>query len=401
MINKSEELAKASKDLILKEPFYGIFLLMLNKVWNKKISTACVSRNSINYQLTLNEDFWQTLLAPQKMGLLKHELLHIAFFHLTDYDHLTNKKIANLAMDCEINQYIDEKNLPPGPILPSTFPELELDSKAGTKYYYDKLMQASKDGSCPNLDKMLEAMGAGEPTCGLPGEGNINLPDHSGWEEFENLDEATKKLIISQTKHVLKEVADQVIKSRGTLPGEIKEIIDRINVLEPPKFNWRAYVRRFVGGSIKTYTKTSRHKPNFRFIENPGMKHKEKRHVLVAVDTSGSVSTPELKEFLNEIHHIQKTGTEITIIQCDSAIRSIGKFKPTEDFEIHGRGGTNFYPVTDYFDQNFRKYNCLIYLTDGEAPAPDKCRGPVLWVISSATKNMNPDLKGLQIHLNL
>lgn len=74
MINKSEELAKASKDLILKEPFYGIFLLMLNKVWNKNISTACVSRNSINYQLSLNEDFWQTLLAPQKMGLLKHEL---------------------------------------------------------------------------------------------------------------------------------------------------------------------------------------------------------------------------------------------------------------------------------------------------------------------------------------
>jgi predicted metal-dependent peptidase len=143
----------------------------------------------------------------------------------------------------------------------------------------------------------------------------------------------------------------------------------------------------------------SRQKPNFRFIENPGLKHKEKRHILVAVDTSGSVSTNELIEFLHEIHHISRSGTEVTLVQCDTAISHIGKFDPKKDFEIHGRGGTNFHPVTDYYDANKKKYNCLIYLTDGEAPAPEKCRGPVLWVISSQSQ-LNSDLKGLQIKLN-
>lgn len=404
MKNKSEELAKASKDLMLKEPFYGLFLIMLNKQWSTKVPTAGVSRLGINYQLYLNEEFWNSLEAKQHIGLLKHELLHIAFFHITDYEHLSDKKIANIAMDIEINQYIDKDNLPPGPMLPEIFPELKLEPKRGTKYYYDKLMQAAQNpGTCPNLDKVL---GAGDGECKIKvtingkGEVEVELPDHSTWEEFEGLDEATKKLIKTQTEHIIKEVVDQVTKSRGIIPGEMAEIISKLSQVEPPKFNWRGYVRRFVGGSIKTFSKMSRHKPNFRFIENPGLKHKQRRHILVGVDTSGSVSTNELKEFLNEIYHISRTGTDVTIIQCDSAISYIGKFDPKKDFEIHGRGGTSFYPVTDYYDQNTKKYNCLIYLTDGEASAPDKCRGPVLWVISSQSHSLNKDLKGLQIQLN-
>ena len=410
MKNKAEELAKASKDLMLKEPFYGLFLIMLNKQWNNKaVPTAGVSRLGINYQLYLNTDFWDTLNSQQKIGLLKHELLHIAFFHITDWSHLTNKEIANIAMDIEINQLIQEDHLPPGPQLPSTYPELNLKPKGGTQYYYDELLKASKcPGQCPNLDAMLEGMKSSMPGMGavkvkIDANGQITeiqVPNHDSWEEFEALDDATKKLIKAQTEHILKEVADQVTKSRGTIPGEMKEILDKLSELTPPKFNWRGYIRRFVGGSIKTYTKTSRHKPNFRFIENPGMKHKQKRHILVAIDTSGSVSTEELKDFFNEIHHISRTGTEITLVQCDSSISSIGKFNKNQDLIITGRGGTNFYPVTDYYDANYRKYNCLIYLTDGEAPAPSKCRGPVLWVISAQSPRMNDDLKGLQIQLN-
>jgi hypothetical protein len=74
MTNKSEQLAKASKELMLKEPFYGMFLTMLNKQWSDKVPTAGVSRLGINYQLYLNEDFWATLDPNKRIGLLKHEL---------------------------------------------------------------------------------------------------------------------------------------------------------------------------------------------------------------------------------------------------------------------------------------------------------------------------------------
>ena len=72
---RSEQLAKASKDLMLKEPFYGLFLIMLNKQWNNRaVPTAGVSRNGVNYQLYLNEIFWDSLTEPQRRGLLKHEV---------------------------------------------------------------------------------------------------------------------------------------------------------------------------------------------------------------------------------------------------------------------------------------------------------------------------------------
>jgi predicted metal-dependent peptidase len=410
---RSEQLGKASKDLIVREPFYGLFLLMLNKQWNNTaVPTASVARLGINYQLYLNENFWDKLKLEQRRGLLKHELLHIGFFHVTDFDHLTEHDIANIAMDLEINQYIDKDDLPPGPQLITNYPELNLEPKKGTKYYYDKLLQGKKKGNCPNLNKVLEGMSQGQCTVMINGSGKgpgkgpgaggdteVQLPNHESWKEFEEIDEATKKLINKQVEHILKEVADQVTKSRGTVPGEFAEILERINHVEPPKFDWKSYLRRFAGGSVKVFTKKSRRKYNKRYEENPGLKIKPKRHILVGIDTSGSVSTNELKEFMHEIHHMHKSGTEVTIAQCDAAIHDIGLYNPRKDFKVKGRGGTAFQPMIDYYNANTRKYTCLIYLTDGEAPAPTPARGRMLWVMSSKSQ-VNNNLIGPQIKLN-
>lgn len=73
-MTKQESLAKASKNLMFKEPFYGIFLIMLNKVWDERVPTAGVSLNGINYQLTISEKFWTPLSELHQQGLLKHEL---------------------------------------------------------------------------------------------------------------------------------------------------------------------------------------------------------------------------------------------------------------------------------------------------------------------------------------
>ena len=208
-----------------------------------------------------------------------------------------------------------------------------------------------------------------------------------------------KKLVDKQVEHVLKEIADQVQKSRGTVPGEFTEILKRINEIEPPKFDWKSYLRRFVGGSTETFTKKTRRKYNKRYDENPGLKIKYQKHVLVAIDTSGSVSTDELNEFMGEMYHIKKTGGEVTILQADTAVRDISKLKLGHDFKVHGRGGTNFQPAVDYYNENFHKYTCLIYFTDGEAPAPDEVKGRVLWALSSKSKKTD-HLPGVTIKLN-
>ena len=96
---------------------------------------------------------------------------------------------------------------------------------------------------------------------------------------------------------------------------------------------------------------------------------------------------------------MHKTGTDITVVQCDAAIQSIERYKRENEIKIKGRGGTSFEPVIDYYNENKTQYSCLIYLTDGEASAPSKARGKMLWVLSSQSRR-NDHLIGPQIVLN-
>ena len=392
-MDKQLSLSKISKELMLKEPYYGFFLIMLNKVWRKDLPTAGVSKNGINFQLAINEEFWTGLSEMHQMGLLKHELLHIAFGHLTSFKSFKNHRLANIAMDMEINQYIDKDWLPKGGIDIDDYEDLDLERKAGCRYYYDKLNQfqeeKDKNGSCGNedMDKLLDQAANGEG------------PDHSTWGEFEDLSEAEQKLIEKQLQKVLADAKEQTVKKRGNVPGEIEGVII-VEEIVPPKFDWRGYIRRFTGVSTKVFTKKIRRKENRRYEENPGLKIKMRQHMLLAIDTSGSVSNTELQEFMGEIHHIYKAGVDVTIMQCDTSIRSIEAYKGKNEINVVGRGGTEFDPVLDYYNANQKKYTSLVYFTDGECYTSVVPKGNVLWVLSERS-NMNDSLPGRVIKLEL
>jgi predicted metal-dependent peptidase len=392
-MDKQQSLSKISKELMLKEPYYGFFLIMLNKVWRKDLPTAGVSKNGINFQLAINEEFWTGLSEMHQMGLLKHELLHIAFGHLTSFKSFKNHRLANIAMDMEINQYIDKDWLPKGGIDIDDYEDLDLERKAGCRYYYDKLNQfqeeKDKNGSCGNedMDKLLDQVANGEG------------PDHSTWGEFEDLSEAEQKLIEKQLQKVLADAKEQTVKKRGNVPGEIEGVII-VEEIVPPKFDWRGYIRRFTGVSTKVFTKKIRRKENRRYEENPGLKIKMRQHMLLAIDTSGSVSNTELQEFMGEIHHIYKAGVDVTIMQCDTSIRSIEAYKGKNEINVVGRGGTEFDPVLDYYNANQKKYTSLVYFTDGECYTSVVPKGNVLWVLSERS-SMNDTLPGRVIKLEL
>lgn len=386
MVNTADSLAKASKTLILSEPFYGLFLVGLNKTFRKDIPTAGVSKHGIGAQLSINPDFFSNLSLEHKIGLLKHELLHISFGHLITRDRYSDKKLFNIAADLEINQYIDSQYLPEGGLTLEMFSELNLPVKAGTDKYYELLQKEQDEGNCPSLNNLLNSMNGDSPY------------DHSTWDEFDELSEADKKLIEKQIEHQIKEVAEQTEKRCGSIPGELAELVSRLRYVEPAKFDWKGYLRRFVGNSTVIYTKKLRRKYNKRYSANPGLKIKFKNHILVGIDTSGSVSTSELKEFMNELVHMHKTGHKITIAQCDTVLRSVEDFNPKKDLGIKGRGGTDFQPVIDHYNEHGR-YTALVYLTDGEAYSPENCPKNTLWVLSSIS-GMNDELPGKVIKLN-
>jgi len=392
MRNNQDQLSRISKTLIFSEPFYGIFLIGLQKQFTKDCATAGVGKHGIGMRLVINPDFFMDLSEDHQHGLLKHELLHIAFGHIILSDRYPNKKLFNIAADIEINQYIAEHMLPEGGLTLNSFPGtgIHMHPKAGTKVYYDLLNDTcDQDGNSDNeaLQKLLGDM-----------DGNSQY-DHKEWAEIGDLPEAEKKLVQKQYEHQMKQTAEVIEKQCGTIPGELAELIERLFTIEPPKFNWKAYLKRFINNSTTIYTKKLRRKNNKRYSGNPGLKIKHKNHMLVGVDTSGSVSSEELVEFMHEICHMHKTGNQITVAQFDTEITDISVFDPKKNWEIKGRGGTYFQPVVDHYNDPKTKYSGFICLTDGEAGTPHSCPKNALWVHSSKCQ-INEDLPGIKIQLN-
>ena len=381
MQNLHEDLSRIGKGLMLSEPFYGIFLSTLNKVVRKDVPTAGVCKQNINYQLAVNEEFWNSLdNDKKKIGLLKHELLHICFNHLEDREGFPNQELHNIAADLEINQYLTPEYYPtPDIILLTSFPELNLPVKAGTKVYYGLLQQALDAGTSPSLQKLMD---------GLCGDEECSGGLHPTWKEFDGMSEADAKLAKAQIEHQIKDIVNSQNQGRGFIPSELQSWIDGMFEETEASYDWRTYFRRFMGTSNKTYTKKTRRKLNKRFQENPALKIKTKKKILVGVDTSGSVGEKDLIEFFNEINHMHKTGVSITIAEGDADIHNIYEYKGDVPDKITGRGGTDMNPFITYFNEH-REFNSLIILTDGYIGNNEvKTFKPKMMVICSNGENI-------------
>ncbi len=406
-----QNLTKICKDLMLEQPFYGLLLLNLNKEWTNKVPTAGVGLQGINYKLYINPEFWQTLTEDQKKGLLQHELMHIAFFHITEYNHLRNHELANIAQDIEINQKIPADYLPPDGCTLEKFVDKGYDllPNEGTNIYYEKLSrendkkgqgqgQGSGQGQQDLLDAIKDAIANGSMQVTGQGKNNMRVPDHQ-WGDFDDLTDTQQKLIDKQLEVMLDEVVEQVQKMQSTVPREVLQKLEKLKQIEPPKFNWRAYLRRYVGNSSRNSVRKTKRKQSKRFELDFGIKVQEFSNILIAIDSSASVSDAEIKEFMNEIHHMYKCGHDFTLIFADTQMQDPVKYKPSMPVVIKKRGGTDFNPVVDYYMQHRKKYTTLIYLTDGECSAPNAPVKNMLWVLS--TKCSDTDhLPGKTIKLN-
>jgi predicted metal-dependent peptidase len=380
-------LSKICKDLIIEQPFYGLVLLNLQKEFSTKLPTAGVGINGINFKMLINPDFWKSLTEDQKKGLILHELGHIVYFHLTEFNHLKNKELANIAKDIEINQKIDRKLLPESGCFLEDFAKYGLQPHEGTNIYYRKLMDNEDEQDIQNIMQESQSQGQGnEPSkVQLESGKELEVPNHN-WDT-ESLSEAEIKLIEKQTAVVLNEAIEQVKKTKGDYPRDVEIKIKKILNIEPPKFNWRAYLKRHVGSSIKTDIKKTKRKKSKRFRHDFGLKIETFSHVLIGIDSSASVSDKEIMEFLGELKHMYKSGHDFTLIFADTQMQEPIKYKPHAELVIKKRGGTDFNPVVDYYHQHKNKFSTLIYLTDGEAPLPDNPVKNMLWVLSTISND--------------
>lgn len=221
--------------------------------------------------------------------------------------------------------------------------------------------------------------GSGEGSGGGRAPGFEGL--HPTWEDSTDISEQLAESIVRSM------VSEAVQKSRGNVPGAIKQIIDEIM---ESKVNWRAILRNFVAKRRSTKKSPTWRKRNRRLgTLQPGNKKNRKLNLTVAIDTSGSVSDKELALFTGEIQKIYQNGADITVIECDAAVQNVyeytKKLQKSGGMTFKGRGGTDFRPVFEHImnpEKTKAKPDAVIFLTDGYGPAPNVFKIPTLWCLT-------------------
>lgn len=385
--------SKIGRQIIIRFPYYGMFLSTLNKTVNNgpMNPTAGVSKNGLNTQLSINEKFWAKQSIAQRTGLMIHELLHICFFHITMRQSFTDFAMFNIAADLEINQYVEplkDVELPKGALMLKDYGFDPIkDANKGTRFYYEAIRKKLNGGTAnKNLKGLYKSLRAGTGT----------VCDHKLWKDFQDLTESEKRVIDQQIKTQMKASWENIDKSRGEIPNALREVLDEM--LKPKKslFDWKGAIRRFTGGySAEIYTKKLRRKENKRFPDFPGLKIKHLKNLLCAVDTSGSVSHQEFIDFMKEIDVIRRSGVLVTVCECDAYVdkeKGVYEFKGLKQLkerQVTGGGGTSFDPPIEFLNEKANKFCAIIYLTDGYAPTPVvKPRKPIMWVLSTNGKTV-------------
>lgn len=166
-------------------------------------------------------------------------------------------------------------------------------------------------------------------------------------------------------------------------------MIDSIIASTKVKIDYQRVLRLFRTEVISSKRRLTRMRPSRRFgFDYMGSVHQLTSRLLIAVDTSDSVSNDMLSDFFGIVNRFFKYGIEtIDVVMFDTEINgeTISLKKAMKDgLKIIGRGGTDFQCVIDYAAQSKTRYQGLIILTDGDAPTPTLppfFRVPILWAL--------------------
>jgi predicted metal-dependent peptidase len=396
--------------------FYAELSRHITKVCTDDIPTMGVAFDKEFDRITLywNEKFTAGLPSSQVRGVLKHEFSHLVFGHLTGR-RKTPHKIWNIATDLAINSLIvdqarenhtdvlpdfallpgralkttgDQKQLPKGAIdlgpVIASMPKL-----MASEFYFEKLMaEANEQMSAPGFEP---ADGPGEPGDIVCGPGQDSFDDHDAWDDLSEEQREYVKQKLNGIVEKAVRAADSHSSGWGDIPAEIREQI-RASVTNV--VNWRQVLRQFVGNLVRGHKSTSIKRINRRYpYVHPGVKRGYVAKLLIARDQSGSVSNEMLEDFFGEMASLTKN-VEVDILNfdCYANAKEIFPWRkgqiPERASKRERTGGTDFNAPTEVFNdpKNRGRWDGMLILTDGEAPAPGPCRGKRGWVLAKGCK---------------
>lgn len=438
-----KKLSAARTRLVLDKPFLGALTLRLPMVeadpaW---CPTTATDARSFYY----SADYIERLSVAQVQFVLAHEALHCGLSHFARRQHRIKQR-WDVACDYAVNPLLlaDGLTPPPGALddehfhgmtAEEIYPCIDENTQDSPldKHLYDE-QQSDGGGGDPEQREDDQDDGKPDDARGQQGqppreqsdggerggsstqgeqqnerrrepnqgrEGQQARPDQrrGGAAQPPPLSSQERDQLAVQWQQRLAGAAQQALQA-GKLAGAMARMVDH---LLQPQLPWRMLLARYMSAVARddySYMRPSRREgaailPSLRSSQTD---------ILVAIDTSGSISSAELDEFAAEVNAIKgQVRARLTLVACDAALAEHAPwvYEPWEEFrlppDLVGGGATNFCPVFEWADRRGMPPDLLVYFTDANGVFPKfEPAFPTLWLV----KGKSPVPWGQRIQLN-
>lgn len=379
-------LQRARLQLMLGQPYLAAAIARYPHIPLAGDNGWCDIAATDGHSIFLNIEACSGLPEPELQFVLAHEALHCLLGH-PDRRGSRERTLWNIAVDYATNLILVSAGLeaPSGALFAYRWRGMTAEE------IYGELEPSARDGSLE-----LHTPAGPVPWSSLAererrfravpgGDQHLDQGDIEGTAWRADLPSAIER-------RRLRRMLSRELRSE--LPGREAGIwAKEIQAAESRHLPWEQLLARFFGRLQRTDYRSFpfNHKHLWRDLFLPSLGKPGPDHIVVAVDTSGSIDEMTLGRMLAEIDHLRATtASRMTLIECDAEIHATTHYEAHEpaSFERHrfyGRGGTDLRPVFTWLEERIRQgetVDALIYMTDGYGAVPDEAPAwPVLWVV--------------------
>ena len=367
----------AEQRLAWEQPFHAHHLATMRVRPDDTTETMQISRVDGIVTIGFCCEFVAGLTIRQAEAVLKHELNHLVFGHLSHTCAQFPDTVARvIAEEVSANEWIPTADLPGNPVLLEQFPELSPGQTFEERYRILRRMDLRNDPRTACLDQEVARRQSARVT--------ITLADVARMVSAATTDlgalKAAKGMPAGKQKAILAGIG------RGNELGGMGALIEASG--EAAVVPWVRMLRRFLStqseGTRPTYCRPSRRHRDLAGLV-PGWESKPANpRVMLVLDTSGSMTDSVLSLVQREIRALVPH-SEVWMVQCDTRVHEIRRLSVSDmatPLRVHGRGGTDFRPALAPEVVGKIRPAWILVFTDGHGPAPEQkppCK--LAWVL--------------------
>ncbi|MCG3770102.1 MAG: hypothetical protein JW384_01242 [Nitrosomonadaceae bacterium] len=380
--DKEERRLSKVKISIMRNPKFALWsgMMTIGKTYVKDgFPTAMTNGRDEIY----GREFIRSLDDKELAFVVLHEVLHKAYRHMHTWRKLWEEdpRLTNMACDYVINLELVEmdkhNDVIAMPVKGGKAIGLVDARFAGmnSKQVFDILKKEKEEG------------GKGQGGDG-DGEGGIDKHD---WEGAKELTDKEKKELERDIDSGIRQGLIAQRKVAGSGAGGMSR---ELGELLAPQVNWREALREFVKSTVRGGDTSSWRRVNRRFLHTgvymPTLISERVGHLVVGIDTSGSIGGQQLNDFLSELQGIAKDvkPEKVDLLYWDSVVAGHEEYSTGDLDNIvmstqpKGGGGTDPTCMIDYMKAKNIQPEAIIVLTDGCIGSWGvEWNAPILWVV--------------------